>query len=93
MTNLLLILCYSLEKGISFARENDFDGFVAVGGGSVMDSAKAINLIMCHPDKQLLDFVAPPIGGGQQPSRPLRPLICGMNYWGRCWEIKFLGSF
>lgn len=70
-------LFYSLEKAISFCRANDFDGFVAVGGGSVMDSAKAANLMSCHPDKQLLDFVAPPIGQGQLPSARLRPLICG----------------
>ena len=42
-----------------------------------MDTAKAANLLMCNPDKQLLDFVAPPIGGGQQPTNRLKPLICG----------------
>ncbi len=42
-----------------------------------MDTAKAANLLSCHPDKDLMDFVAPPIGGGHIPTRTLKPLICG----------------
>ena len=34
---ILIFVKYSLEKAIAYARENGFDGFVAVGGGSVMD--------------------------------------------------------
>ena len=69
----------SIEKAISFARENDFDGFVAVGGGSVMDTAKATNLMTCHPDKELIDFVNAPIGRGEVPQHSLKPLICGKH--------------
>jgi alcohol dehydrogenase class IV len=50
------------------------DGLVAVGGGSAIDTAKAVNLLLTQPGT-LLDYVAQPIGGGRQPSRPLLPLI------------------
>ena len=40
-----------------------------------MDTAKAANLLMCHPESDLLDFVNAPIGRGQPVRRPLRPLI------------------
>lgn len=75
----LMVFCfpdYSLEKAISFASEGCFDGFAAVGGGSVMDTAKAANLLSCHPEKDLMDFVNPPIGRGDTPTNPLKPLIC-----------------
>ena len=34
----------SMEDAIEFARNNDFDAYCAVGGGSVMDTAKVANL-------------------------------------------------
>ena len=67
----------SFSDAISFARKNQFDGFVAVGGGSVMDTAKAANLYLCHPNNDFLDFVNAPIGKGIPVQRQLKPLICG----------------
>jgi hydroxyacid-oxoacid transhydrogenase len=64
----------SFEEAIEFAREGDFDGYVAVGGGSAMDTAKAANLYASHP-ADFLAYVNPPIGEGRPVPGPLRPLI------------------
>lgn len=64
----------SIEKAVTFAREHHWDCFVAVGGGSAIDTAKAVNLLTTHTG-ELLDFVTPPIGGGRTPDGPLKPLI------------------
>ena len=50
------------------------DAFVAVGGGSSIDTAKAVNLLTTNPGA-LLDYVNAPIGGGQAPTQPLKPLV------------------
>jgi hydroxyacid-oxoacid transhydrogenase len=57
-----------------FAADGTFDGYVAVGGGSVMDTAKAANLFATHP-APLLTYVNPPIGEGKPVPGPLKPLI------------------
>ncbi len=64
----------SIDQAVAFAREQQWDCFVAVGGGSTLDTAKAVNLLTTHPG-ELLDYVTPPIGGGRQPDGPLKPLI------------------
>src|SRR5689334_24175913 len=38
----------SFLDAIAFARGREIDAFVAVGGGSVLDTAKAVNLYTCH---------------------------------------------
>ncbi len=65
----------SLEELISYVRRvGRWDAFVAVGGGSSIDSAKAANLMFTNPGT-LLDYVNAPIGGGRAPEQPLKPLI------------------
>ncbi len=59
---------------IAAAREGGFDGFVGVGGGSSIDTAKAAALVATHGG-DLLDYVNPPIGGGKPPPGPLLPLV------------------
>lgn len=64
----------SIAVAVEFARSGDWDGYVAVGGGSVMDTAKAVNLLTTQPGT-LMDYIAPPIGGGRAPEPPLKPLV------------------
>src|SRR4051812_19586482 len=65
----------SLQRAIDWAREHGpWDAFVAVGGGSSIDTAKAVNLLLTNPG-DLLDYVNAPVGGGRAPVNPLRPLV------------------
>ncbi|QZY29556.1 hydroxyacid-oxoacid transhydrogenase [Nocardioides coralli] len=65
----------SLADAIAFARDaGPLDAVVAVGGGSAIDTAKAVNLLTTNPG-ELMDYVNPPVGGGRAPSRPLLPLV------------------
>lgn len=86
----VLLPSCSLEEATSFAIESGVDGFLAVGGGSVMDTAKAANLYSCHPEKELMDFVNAPIGKGETPTNRLKPLICGMSgYHKICTKLRW----
>ncbi|HEX6446396.1 MAG TPA: iron-containing alcohol dehydrogenase, partial [Streptosporangiales bacterium] len=64
----------SFAAAVGFARTGEWDGFVAVGGGSSIDTAKTMNLLTSN-DGELMDYVNKPIGGGRAPSNPLRPLV------------------
>jgi hydroxyacid-oxoacid transhydrogenase len=64
----------SIEEAARYARTKDFDGLIAIGGGSVIDTGKAMNLLTCYP-APLLDYVNTPVGKGVPVPGPLRPLI------------------
>jgi hydroxyacid-oxoacid transhydrogenase len=64
----------SFKEAIKFAEEGDFDGFLAVGGGSSIDTAKAANLYSTYP-ADFMTYVNPPIGEGKPVPGPLKPLI------------------
>ncbi|TYP88553.1 hydroxyacid-oxoacid transhydrogenase [Blastococcus xanthinilyticus] len=65
----------SLTAAIEEARASGpWDAFVAVGGGSSIDTAKAINLLTTNPG-ELMDYVNVPVGKGQAPPEPLKPLV------------------
>lgn len=65
----------SLHKAAEYAQaQGPWDGFVAVGGGSAIDTAKAVNLLSTQAG-ELMDYVNRPIGGGRAPDGPLKPLI------------------
>ena len=64
----------SMEEAADYARAKEVDGFVAVGGGSAIDTGKAVNLLTCYP-APLLDYVNKPVGRGVAVPGPLKPLI------------------
>ncbi len=64
----------SFLAAAKFAAEGKFDGYVSVGGGSVMDTAKAANLYATWP-AEFLDYVNAPIGKGKAVPGPLKPHI------------------
>ena len=65
----------SFLHAIAFAKTVEFDAIVAVGGGSSIDTAKAVNLYVTYPPEDFLDYVNPPIGKGLPVPGPLKPLI------------------
>jgi hydroxyacid-oxoacid transhydrogenase len=65
----------SFLDAIAVAQAGEFDAFVAVGGGSTIDTAKAVNLYTTYPPADFLDYVNPPIGKGQPVPGPLKPLM------------------
>lgn len=64
----------SFREAIAFAQEGRFDGYVAVGGGSSIDTCKAANLYATHP-ADFLAYVNPPIGQGLPVPGPLKPML------------------
>ncbi len=64
----------SFKSAIEVAQEGDYEGFLAVGGGSTIDTAKAANLYATFPD-DFLAYVNAPIGQGKPIPGPVKPLI------------------
>jgi alcohol dehydrogenase class IV len=65
----------SMNAAVAYARESGpWDAFVAVGGGSSIDTAKAVNLLCTNPG-ELRDYLNKPVGAGTAPANPLAPLV------------------
>ena len=64
----------SFREAIAAASSSTFDGFLAVGGGSTIDTAKAANLYATWP-AEFTEYVNPTLGRGATPPGPLKPLI------------------
>jgi alcohol dehydrogenase class IV len=64
----------SFETAAAFARDGAFDGFVSLGGGSVMDTAKAANLLSTYPD-ELIAYINAPLGKAKPIPGKLKPHI------------------
>ncbi len=64
----------SFKEAIQFAVDGEFDGFLPVGGGSSIDTAKAANLYSTYPT-DFLEYVNAPIGKGTPVPGDLKPLI------------------
>ena len=64
----------SFQEAIEVASKGQYDGFVAVGGGSTIDTAKAANLYSTYP-AEFLAYVNAPLGEARPVPGPLKPLI------------------
>ncbi len=64
----------SVALAVAAAREGGFDGFVGLGGGSSIDTAKIAALLATHPGG-IYDYLNPPIGKGTPVPGPLLPLF------------------
>ncbi|WP_435202292.1 hydroxyacid-oxoacid transhydrogenase [Janibacter sp. GS2] len=65
----------SLAAAVDRARgARPVDAVVAVGGGSSIDTAKAISLLLTNPG-ELMDYVNAPVGGGRAPENAVLPVI------------------
>ena len=62
----------SFKKAAAFAVDGKFDGYVSIGGGSTMDTAKAADLYATYP-ADFMDYVNAPIGAGRPIPGPLAP--------------------
>src|ERR1700691_5554884 len=67
----------SFLDALAFAKQapTPYDAYVAVGRGSTIDTAKAVNLYVTYPPTDFLDYVNPPIGKGIPVPGPLKPLF------------------
>mgnify|MGYP002138748533 CR=1 FL=1 len=82
----------SFRAAAKFAQEGKFDGFVSVGGGSVMDTTKAANLYATYPD-DFLAYVNAPIGQGKAVPGPLKPHIACPTTCGTGSEVTGIAIF
>ena len=82
----------SFKQGSKFASEGKFDGFVSVGGGSVMDTCKASNLYSCYP-ADFLDYVNAPIGRAVPVPGKLKPHIACPTTFGTASECTGIAIF
>lgn len=64
----------SFKQAAAFAVDGKFDGYVSIGGGSTMDTAKAADLYATYP-ADFMDYVNAPIGAGRPIPGPLAPHI------------------
>ncbi|KAF2091469.1 NAD-dependent methanol dehydrogenase [Saccharata proteae CBS 121410] len=65
----------SIKEAIAAAKPYQPDAFLAVGGGSVIDTAKLMNLYTTFPEADFLDFVNAPLGKGLPITGKLKPLV------------------
>lgn len=64
----------SFRDAAAFAADAKVDGYVSIGGGSAIDTAKAANLYATYP-APFERYVNPPLGDGAPVPGPLRPHI------------------
>lgn len=82
----------SIDRAVDFARDALADGYVSVGGGSVIDTAKLANLLATHP-APLLDYVNAPLGAGAPVPGPLAPHLACPTTSGTGSEVTGIAIF
>ena len=82
----------SFKAGTAFAADGKFDGYVSVGGGSVMDTCKAANLYSTYP-ADFLDYVNAPIGKAVPVPGPIKPHIACPTTFGTASECTGIAIF
>jgi alcohol dehydrogenase class IV len=82
----------SFEAAARFARDARPDGYVSLGGGSVIDTAKAANLFASHP-APLRTYVNAPLGDAQPVPGPLAPHIACPTTSGTGSEVTGIAIF
>jgi hydroxyacid-oxoacid transhydrogenase len=82
----------SFLNGAGFAQELNPDGYVSLGGGSVIDTCKAANLYATYP-ADFLTYVNKPIGEGKPVPGPLRPHIACPTTAGTGSEVTGITIF
>jgi len=66
---------YEVEKAIEYAKGKNYDGFIGLGGGTSIDTAKMVNLYTTYPTDTFKDYIAPPTGKGKPVPGRLKPMI------------------
>ncbi|MEO8705091.1 MAG: hydroxyacid-oxoacid transhydrogenase [Kofleriaceae bacterium] len=82
----------SFEQAARFARDARVDGYVSLGGGSVIDTAKAANLYATYP-AALRAYVNAPVGDAQPIPGPLAPHLACPTTSGTGSEVTGIAIF
>jgi alcohol dehydrogenase class IV len=82
----------AIDDAVRFARDARADGYVSLGGGSVIDTCKVANLLATHPGA-LLDYVNAPIGRGRAVPGPLAPHVACPTTSGTGSEVTGIAIF
>jgi hydroxyacid-oxoacid transhydrogenase len=82
----------SFLEAARFAQESNPDGFVSLGGGSVIDTCKAANLYTTYP-ADFLTYVNAPVGEGKPVPGPLKPHIACPTTAGTGSEVTGIAIF
>jgi hydroxyacid-oxoacid transhydrogenase len=82
----------SFQDAARFAQECNPDGYVSLGGGSVIDTCKAANLYATHP-ADFLTYVNAPVGDNTPIPGPLKPHIACPTTAGTGSEVTGIAIF
>jgi alcohol dehydrogenase class IV len=82
----------SFEEAARFARDTKADGYVSLGGGSVIDSCKAANLLATYP-APLRTYVNAPVGDARPIPGPLAPHLACPTTSGTGSEVTGIAIF